>query len=230
MDIVVNGLTKKYGDKVVLDRLDLRFREGEITAILGKSGVGKTTLLRCVASLTPYEGKIEGAEEGVSYVFQEDRLIPHLTVYDNLAFTAGGGEERRRAIREMIAAVELEKEASRLPSTLSGGQKKRVALARAFLSPRKVLLMDEPFASLDVGLKSRLRKVFFSLHAGFPKTVLFVTHDGEEAISFADRVLVLGEKGPVCDKRIPPDRTTRDVTSAECNEIRRKILSALEET
>lgn len=226
MDLAVSGLTKKFGDKIVFDRLSVTFRENRITALLGGSGVGKTTLLRCVAGLNDYEGEIHGAEEGVAYVFQEDRLIPHLTVYDNLLFTAEKNTGKE-TIAEILRAVELTEEAARLPSTLSGGQKKRVSLARAFLSPKKVLLMDEPFGSLDAGLKNRLKKVFFGLNEKFPKTVVFVTHDIEEALAFSDDVFALGRGGIAFSAEILSAKETRDVTDDRCNAIRRDLLAVL---
>ncbi len=226
MDLVVSGLTKKFGDNTVLDRLFVTFRENRITALLGGSGVGKTTLLRCVAGLSNYEGEIFGAEEGVAYVFQEDRLIPHLTVYDNLLFTAEKNTKKEK-IAEVLRAVELTEEAARLPSTLSGGQRKRVSLARAFLSPKKVLLMDEPFGSLDAGLKKRLKKVFFDLNEKYPKTVVFVTHDIEEALAFSDDVFALGRGGIAFSAEILSAKETRDVTDDRCNAIRRDLLSVL---
>ncbi len=226
MDLVVSGLTKKFGDNTVLDRLFVTFRENRITALLGGSGVGKTTLLRCIAGLSNYEGEIFGAEEGVAYVFQEDRLIPHLTVYDNLLFTAEKNTKKEK-IAEVLRAVELTEEAARLPSTLSGGQRKRVSLARAFLSPKKVLLMDEPFGSLDAGLKKRLKKVFFDLNEKYPKTVVFVTHDIEEALAFSDDVFALGRGGIAFSAEILSAKETRDVTDDRCNAIRRDLLSVL---
>lgn len=226
MDLVVSGLTKKFEDKTVLDRLCVTFRENRITALLGGSGVGKTTLLRCIAGLSDYEGEILGAEEGVAYVFQEDRLIPHLTVYDNLLFTAEKNTKKEK-IAEILRAVELTEEAARLPSTLSGGQRKRVSLARAFLSPKKVLLMDEPFGSLDAGLKKRLKKVFFDLNEKYPKTVVFVTHDIEEALAFSDDVFALGRGGIAFSAEILSAKETRDVADDRCNAIRRDLLSVL---
>ena len=154
MDITVKRLTKSYGEKTVLKDFSATFKEGKVTVIMGKSGSGKTTLLNCIASATSYDGEISGAGE-VSYVFQEDRLVPHLTVYGNLTLCLNVQDKREKAekIRGILEKFDMKDTADCISENLSGGEKKRVALARAFLSGREVMLLDEPFNSLDFGLK-----------------------------------------------------------------------------
>ncbi|MBQ4269308.1 MAG: ABC transporter ATP-binding protein [Clostridia bacterium] len=183
----IAGLTKNYGEKRVLDGIDLELFDGEILCVLGASGSGKTTLLNCVAGLTAYEGEIVGAPDRVAYVFQEDRLLPALTVRQNLLFAGG----RVALIDEMLAEVGLLEHADKRPSALSGGEKRRVALVRAFLSNSPLLLMDEPFTGLDTALKIRLIELFVQLWKKEKKTVLFVTHDLNETVAVAERAVVL---------------------------------------
>lgn len=227
MDITVKKLSKSFGDKSVLKDFSLTVKEGFTTVIMGKSGVGKTTLLNCIAGLLDYNGEILGVD-GVSYVFQEDRLVEHLTVYGNLDFALSAKlskEKRAGKIKEMLYDVELDSKVASYPSELSGGQKKRVALARAFLSPEKTLLMDEPMNSLDLGLKDRIFTVFNGLKRKYFKTVVFVTHDVDEALSVADKIVVIDEAGEVYSHEFIG--SSRDITDDECNSVRKELLSVL---
>lgn len=194
-DIIVSGLDVAYGDRVVFDGFDAVFAGGKISVILGGSGVGKTTLLNAVAGLVPHGGNISGADGDVSYIFQKDRLIPHLSVYKNLDLVLKGKivdkAERRARIEAMLAKLEISEERDKLPRQLSGGQAQRVALARAFLCPSETLLMDEPFRALDHALKLRLFEQFLALERESPRTVLFVTHDAEECLLLADAYFVV---------------------------------------
>ncbi len=225
MDIIVKGLSKKYADKVVFDGFNCVFKENKTTVVMGKSGIGKTTLLNCIAKLIEFDGEIEGVES-VSYVFQEDRLIEHLTVFDNLDFSLSGvakKEDRKDLIIDILKDVELLDKISYFPSELSGGQKKRVAIARAFLSPSSVLLMDEPMNSLDYGLKSRMYEVFFKLRKKHAKTVIFVTHDIDDALAISDRIMILDNTKVVYSYDFSSLDSERDITSEECN-LQRKII------
>lgn len=227
MDITVKKLNKSFGDKSVLSNFTLTVKEGATTVIMGKSGIGKTTLLNCIANLLPYEGEILGVD-GVSYVFQEDRLINHLTVFDNLDFSLSGKMDKAKRvqnIKEVLLDVELDGKASAYPTELSGGQKKRVSLARAFLSPKQVLLMDEPMNSLDLGLKNRIFDVFNGLKSKYSKTVLFVTHDVDEALTVADRIIVIDESGEVYSHEFV--KGERDITGEECNRVRKELIEKL---
>ena len=181
------GLTKNYGEKCALCGVDLSINSGEILCVLGESGSGKTTLLNCIAGLTEFSGEIENAPEKVAYVFQEDRLLPALTVRQNLLFAGG----RVALIDEILQETGLLEYADKRPSCLSGGQRRRVALARAFLSDADVLLMDEPFTGLDTALKIRLTQLFIRLWKKDKKTVVFVTHNLDETAAVANRAVVL---------------------------------------
>lgn len=188
----IEGVCKSYGKHIVFDNFDLEIREGEILCVLGNSGGGKTTLLNILAELTPYTGEKIGVPDRVSYIFQEPRLLSNLTARGNLAFV---GCEKEK-IDETLRKVELLDKADKRPDELSGGERQRVSIARAFCADFELLLMDEPFSSLDTGLKVRLIKMFDGLwqekkRTGEKATAVFVTHDLEEALMLADRIVVL---------------------------------------
>lgn len=186
------NLSVNYPDKRVFDNFSCTFKKGQVTAIMGDSGVGKTTLLNCIAGLLDYAGDIiDGGE--VSYIFQQPRLIESATVMQNLLYVCGGkkGKEKVPKIRELLKIVSLDKEENTLVSALSGGMQSRVALARAFLYESDTLLMDEPFKSLDVGLATRIRETLVELLKLHPRTVILVTHDVDEAIELGDKIMVL---------------------------------------
>lgn len=159
-DICVKNLTCSYEQKTIFDNFDVTFEQGKINVILGGSGVGKTTLLNAIAGIKSYEGQIEGCEDGVSYIFQKDRLIPSISVYKNLDLILKGvvkdKAERKRMIEQTAVDLEIFDVLKSLPSEISGGQAQRVSMARAFLYPSDVMLLDEPFKALDTALKTRL--------------------------------------------------------------------------
>ncbi len=187
--ISIKDLSKVYGDNVVYSHFNLDIEEGNVLCILGESGCGKSTLLNILAGLTPCEGDIPKLR--TAYVFQEPRLVPNLTVLGNLRLI-GADED---AARQMLASVGLDGLASRYPRSLSGGQAQRVALCRAFLFPADLMLLDEPFSSLDLRLKISVMQVFKRLRENKRITALFVTHDVDEALCLADRIVVLGSGG-----------------------------------
>ena len=217
-------LTKSYPQKLVFRDLELEFKDGEIICILGGSGVGKTTLLNALARLIDFEGTLEGVPENVSYVFQTPRLLPHLTVKENLLYAF---EERvsEEAIQTMLEKSFLLECKDRKAKLLSGGERKRVSLARAFLSNARLLLMDEPFSSVDTALKLRLIDLFARLWAEEKKTVIFVTHDIEEALMLADKIVVLKQGGKVKEFLIERDQFPGKY--GDKNEIRSELVSEL---
>lgn len=189
-----NNVCKKYGENVIYDNLNLEIEEGKITCVLGESGAGKTTLLNMLAGLTDYKGNIENIPSKISYIFQQEKLLNNLTVKQNLQFVLNDKEFFN--IDKYLEKVELLDKKNRYPDELSGGERKRVEIARAFVYDSPVLLMDEPFSSLDTALKIRLVNNFVSLWKENKKTTIFVTHDVEMAIMLSQRIIVL-EKGEI---------------------------------
>ncbi len=195
----VTGLAKSFGSLEVLGGLDLEFPEGSVTAVLGPSGCGKTTLLNILAGLDPdFSGSVEGfGEAGASYVFQEDRLLPWLSARDNVALVLERGfpkAQREALALEALAAVGLEGSAGARPGALSGGMRRRVAIARAFAYPSRVLLLDEPFSALDLKTRIAVMDLFLDLRARDGRTAIVVTHDVREAIYLGDRITTLSDR------------------------------------
>jgi NitT/TauT family transport system ATP-binding protein len=213
------GVSKIYrGGKTETHAIgDLTFRaeEGEFVVIVGPSGCGKTTLLRCLSGLdNPTAGEVrfagkpvDGCQEGLAVVFQEytRSLFPWLSVEKNVGFGLKGlsAAERQERVRDALAHVKLTEFADSYPWQLSGGMQQRVAIARAIASRPRFLLMDEPFASVDAQTRAQLESLVLDLWAEFGWTVLLVTHDIDEAIFLADRVLVLSNRPSRVVKEIP---------------------------
>ena len=230
--MVVKELCKRYrtesGERIVFDNFSAEFKDGKVTAVMGSSGIGKTTLLNCIAELTDYDGEIAGVGSS-AYVFQEDRLIPDKTVYDNIDFVmqTEDADERKKRIKNALSVTELLSEAFRYPSELSGGQRKRVSLARAFASGRDLMLLDEPLSSLDIGLKFRIFDVMKKVFKSDSKTVIMVTHDVDEALTLADEIVIIEKGGVAYRKEFSTDLFDRDITDDECNRIRKEIIEIL---
>ena len=209
MPQIIN-LTKKYGYKPVFSDFSIEFPQNEVTAVLGKSGVGKSTLLNCIADLTDYQGDIQGFGK-VAYVFQEPRLVPFMTVEENLRFVLDGVLEDKAAVSaaifDVLSKTRLLSLKDRVADTLSGGEKQRVALARAFSYPADTILLDEPFNSLDMGLKQAIMQDFKTYYAAFSKTCVFVTHSVDEALFLAKRIIYLDGKDKICFDNPTPSST-----------------------
>lgn len=223
-------IRKSYGDKIVFENFCLEIPERKITAIMGASGIGKTTLLNILSDNTEYFGDVEQKARQISYLFQEQRLLPHLTAEKNLEYVLSYRVKdktlRKRLVRDMLEKVGLEGEEKSYPSALSGGMGQRLAMARAFLVPSDLLLMDEPFKGLDLSLKKRMLELFGKLYKENPRTTVFVTHDLDEAMRLADKAVVLGEKGKILfEKDIFPEAETR--TDENTAGLRREIYDLL---
>jgi spermidine/putrescine transport system ATP-binding protein len=205
-DVALRGVTKRFGDVVAVDALDLDVAHGEFLSLLGPSGCGKTTTLRLIAGFEqPDEGEllIGGTDvaglppykRDVNTVFQSYALFPHLTVQDNVAYGLRqrglGRSQRRRKAQELLELVRLRGVEGRKPRELSGGQQQRVALARALIMSPRVLLLDEPLGALDLKLRKELQVFLKTLHADIGITFVYVTHDQEEALAMSDRVAVM---------------------------------------
>jgi len=212
MSIEAINITKKFGQFTALDHVDLTIPSGELVALLGPSGSGKTTLLRIIAGLefgdsgnVRFDGKDisdrTARERRVGFVFQHYALFRHMTVFENIAFglkvrprqTRPSKAQIQAKVRELLKLIQLETLAERYPSQLSGGQRQRVALARALAVEPSVLLLDEPFGALDAKVRLELRRWLRHLHDEIHITSVFVTHDQEEALEVADRVVVMNE-------------------------------------
>jgi sulfate/thiosulfate transport system ATP-binding protein len=213
--IEVKNIVKKFGGFVALDDVDLKVGDGELLALLGPSGSGKTTLLRIIAGLDwPDSGEVSfdgenalsrgASERQVGFVFQHYALFRHMTVFENVAFglrvqpRAIRKDEAaiRSRVRELLDLVQLDWLSDRYPSQLSGGQRQRIALARALAIAPRILLLDEPFGALDAKVRKELRQWLRSLHSEIHVTSIFVTHDQEEALEVANRVVVM-DKGRI---------------------------------
>ncbi len=200
----IENLSKKYKKLSVYENFHLTIEKGKILALLGESGSGKTTLLNCIAGLTAFEGDVPKLK--CSYVFQSPRLVPNLTVTENLKLIC----KDENKISDMLKKVRLEDKAESYPVKLSGGQAQRVSLARAFLFESDIILMDEPLTSLDLKLKKEMADLFLSMWQNDKRTVVFVTHDVDEAVTFAHRIIVLC-KGKIMYDITPDELPPRSI-------------------
>jgi spermidine/putrescine transport system ATP-binding protein len=206
--VALEGVTKRFGEFVAVDDLNLDIHEGEFFSLLGPSGCGKTTTLRMIAGFEePTEGVISVAGEPVqgvppyrrpvNTVFQSYAIFPHLNVFDNVAFglrrTGVKGDELRHRVGAACEMVQLAGFEKRKPNELSGGQQQRVALARALVNRPKVLLLDEPLGALDLKLRKELQLELRNLQHEVGITFVYVTHDQEEALTMSDRIAVMNE-------------------------------------
>ena len=212
MSIEAQNISKKFGQFTALDQVNLLIPSGELVALLGPSGSGKTTLLRIIAGLDFADsGRVlfddqditqrKARDRRVGFVFQHYALFRHMTVFENIAFglrvrprgLRPPKEKIRAQVQELLQLIQLKNLANRYPSQLSGGQRQRVALARALAVEPSVLLLDEPFGSLDAKVRLELRRWLRQLHDEVHITSVFVTHDQEEALEVADRIAVMNE-------------------------------------
>ena len=228
-DIVFNDVSFSWGDKPLCQQLNLRLRGGKTTVMLGRSGIGKSTLLRLIAGLLqPQQGAVQGLRGNVAWMGQQDLLYPWLTVLENVMLSARlGGEkaDRPRALA-LLAQVKLSEVAHAPPHQLSGGMRQRVALARTLYAQREVVLMDEPFATLDVMTKLSLQTLTARLLQG--KTVLLVTHDPLEACRMADDILLLdGQPLAIENWPVPGGMTPRSFDDPGVLQAQAQLFSRL---
>ena len=204
--VTISGVVKDYGSLRVVHGVDLEIADGEFTVFVGPSGCGKSTLLRMIAGLEDISGgeisiggqvvnEIAPAKRGVAMVFQTYALYPHMSVFDNMAFglrqAAAPKEEVDRRVREAAAILQIEELLERKPRLLSGGQRQRVAIGRAIVREPEVFLFDEPLSNLDAALRVQTRLEIARLHQRLGATMIYVTHDQVEAMTLADRIVVL---------------------------------------
>ncbi len=205
-ELRLDNVSRSFGGKLALDGLDLAIKGGEFVALLGPSGCGKSTALNCLAGLLPLTGgavwldgkRIDGLppeQRGFGMVFQNYALFPHMSVRSNIGFGLRmhrtPKQEARRRVSEAIALVQLDEHADKYPGQLSGGQQQRVAIARAIVLEPPLVLMDEPLSNLDAKLRLEMRTEIKRIHQTLGLTTIYVTHDQEEALSLADRLVLL---------------------------------------
>jgi len=235
MECYIDDIYKQFDSLEVLKGLSIHFQENKVTCILGPSGCGKSTLLNIImAVIEPEKGSVVGFEgKDISTIFQEDRLIEWRTVEENIDFVLRkklNPAERKRIIRYYLEAVGLFDYRNYYPRKLSGGMRQRVSIVRAFAYPSEIMIMDEPFKSLDVNMKTNLMKTFCKLRQNDQRTIIYVTHDVDEAITLGDEIVILTDR-PAMIKRVfenPVDTNCRwdrtDELEALKNEIIREFM------
>jgi sulfonate transport system ATP-binding protein len=221
--VEVRDLGKAFGDRAVLSGLDLTVAPGEFVALLGRSGSGKSTLLRILAGIDRDVTGRFAVHGTVSMAFQQPRLLPWRRVWRNVVLGLRTNDPRATAA-QALAEVRLADRANAWPNTLSGGEAQRVSLARALVRSPEVLLLDEPFAALDALTRLAMHRLVAQLWQAHRPAVLLVTHDVDEALGLADRVLVL-ENGRIVAEHRPPPKRPR--APADLVELRTRVLSDL---
>lgn len=232
-DIIFKNFSFSYPDKEIYKDFNAEFFGGKINLVLGASGVGKTTLLNALTGLSGFDGEIENMPKNVSYIFQSDRLVKTISVEKNLDFVLKNAipdkTARKNAIYDMAKLLEISDVLKRLPTEISGGQAQRVQMARAFLYPSEVMLLDEPFKGLDVSLKTRLIKKFLELWGRDGRTVVLVTHDVYDALLMGDKVFVLSGSPAdiVYETELTVEKSERNLTDAVVTKYRDEIVNKI---
>lgn len=229
-DVQIENLHLVYGTNVIYKDFSHTFKGGKLHVILGKSGCGKTSLLNAIANLVKFDGQIDCGK--LSYVFQQPRLA-HTTVFNNVEMVLlseiANKQERAQTVQSYLNFAEVGHLVNKQVSKLSGGEQQRVSLARAFAYPAQVLLMDEPFKSLDLGIRKTLYKTLDNLLTQNPRTTILVTHDIDEALALADTIYLLQDKPcnlvEVC--QITTSRNARDLYSQDMLTLRKQLENLL---
>lgn len=225
--IVARGLTRRFDGRAVLDQVDFSVAPGEFVVLLGKSGTGKSTLLRLIAGLdTPSDGSLRVNGE-IAMAFQDARLLPWRKVWRNVVFGLDGkpSEGNQRSL-EVLEEVGLDAKANAWPLTLSGGEAQRASLARALVRDPQVLLLDEPFGALDALTRITMQELVIRLWETRQPAVVMVTHDVAEAVNLADRILILDDGNFVVDVQVRKARP-RSRTDADLIELQRALMATL---
>jgi iron(III) transport system ATP-binding protein len=233
-EVIIKDAVKRYGDFTALNGVSLDIREGEFFTLLGPSGCGKTTLLRMIAGFNSIEGgdfyfgekrinDVAAHKRDIGMVFQNYAIFPHLTVKENVAYGLKARKtpkaEIETRVEEALKLVQISHLADRKPNELSGGQQQRVALARALIVEPKVCLLDEPFCNLDAALRVKMRQELKKLQQELDMTMVFVTHDQEEALHLADRIAIM-EQGVLIQ-----DDSPMNLYRSPANDFVREFLS-----
>jgi ABC-type Fe3+/spermidine/putrescine transport system ATPase subunit len=243
MKIVLNNISKTYGNLKILDNVSFKVEAGELLSILGESGAGKTTILRIIAGLLASDSgsifvddtditKLISEKRDIGYVFQSPLLFPHMTVEENICFGLEVKKwDKRRVMertRQLLVLLQIEGLEKRMPSEISGGQQQRVAIARALAPEPRILLMDEPFSSLDPTLRSEMGELIKKIQATEGATIIFVTHDRNESFSLSNSIAFIVE-GHIVQLDTPqniyykPINKTTALYMGECNFIPGKM-------
>ncbi|MDU0297003.1 ABC transporter ATP-binding protein [Paraclostridium sp. MRS3W1] len=226
MLLKIENLTKSFDKLKVIENLNLNIEKNEIVAIIGPSGCGKSTLLNIISGIVKkYEGQIHTSKPTIGYVFQEDRLLPWMNVLENVKIVNDNSKEVH-ALR-IIEEVGLKNFEKSYPDTLSGGMRQRCAIARGFNYDCDLLLMDEPFKSLDYNLRIEMLNTLIKLWNKSKKSILFITHEIDEAITVANRIIVLKKRPTGVAKEIILDKESignRDINSDEFVKYKKEII------
>jgi ABC-type sugar transport system ATPase subunit len=239
MKIILNNISKTFGKQKILDNISFKVEEGALLSILGESGAGKTTILRIIAGLlAPDTGSVIiddteitkhlSEKRGIGYVFQSPLLFPHMTIEENICFGLEVKKWDKKRImdrkQQLLVLLQIEGLEKRMPSEISGGQQQRVAIARALAPQPKILLMDEPFSSLDPGLRSEMGELIKKIQATEGSTIIFVTHDRNESLALSNSVAFIVD-GRIAQLDTPqniyykPVNKTTALYMGECNFI-----------
>lgn len=205
--IKIRNINKKYNDKVIFKNFNIDFYKDEVNCIIGKSGCGKSTLLNIISGIIDNDGDFKNIEDSISYIFQEDRLIEWMTVKENIMLVVNNFYDKKEAEKlcdKYLELVGIKEYKNYYPQMLSGGIRQRVNIARAFIYPSKIIIMDEPFKSIDVINKEIIMNNFKEILKKEKRTVLFVTHDIDEALILSNKIYILGNT-PVKVKKIFED-------------------------